>query len=199
MTELVLMQGIPASGKSKKAAEIAENIDGVRINRDDLRDMLYGKGFEGESFNKWLQKEVKNVEMIICKYYLEKGTSVVIDDTNLRNKTINLWKDFANNMDANFNTHKMNTPYSTCLKRNARRENPVPRKQMERMWETFKELKSNNKKDKKINLTYEEFGRNAKEVTTSDVSRPYNMNLRDNKRARDWSILNNQIVGHEEY
>lgn len=141
MTKLILIQGIPASGKSTKAKELREEINGIKISRDDLRDMLHGEGLEGENFDNNLQKDLKEIEMIIAGYYLGRRISVVIDDTNLTDYTIKEWKNLAKNLDVEFSIYEMNTPYDVCIKRNSKRENPVPKKDMQRMWLVFKNLK----------------------------------------------------------
>ncbi len=89
MPRLTAFKGIPGSGKSTAARELVKKsgYGKARINRDDLRAMIY------DSFwNKHLEKHIVGVEKAIAKYFLENGIPVIIDDTNLAR---NVWPQFV--------------------------------------------------------------------------------------------------------
>lgn len=91
MAKLILTRGIPASGKSTWAkAWVQEDPQNrVRVNRDDLRRMLYGGT---ETLLTWHQEQnVSAVEKAIAKVALDKGKDVVVDAMNLRAKWVREW------------------------------------------------------------------------------------------------------------
>ena len=86
MAKLIIMKGLPGSGKTTRALEILKT-DGncVRVNRDSLRAMMFGdRAWSGHQ-----EKIVTEIERTIVKQMLTLGKNVIVDDTNLRN----YWKD----------------------------------------------------------------------------------------------------------
>lgn len=120
MSKLIMMKGLPASGKSTKAKEIVAQGDWVRINRDLLREMLH--------FGEWSgSNEGKTVDAAnaLARHYLTHGTSVVIDDCNLGETHRQKWSGIAKECDAKFEVVEITTPVSTCCFRDADRPNKV--------------------------------------------------------------------------
>lgn len=120
MAKLILMQGLPASGKSTKAEEIIkESGNCVRINRDLLREMLH--------FNKWSGHNegiTKSIARCIAKECLLKS-NVIIDDTNLSDSVVQSWKDLAKETNSKFEKVVLDTPMEECIKRDNLREKYV--------------------------------------------------------------------------
>jgi predicted kinase len=89
MTELVVTRGLPASGKSTWAkgwvAEDPKNR--VRVNRDDLRHMMFGF-YWGDGVN---EDAVSAAEEAMVKAALAKGQSVVVDATHLKASYVKRW------------------------------------------------------------------------------------------------------------
>ena len=87
MQKLLILQGIPASGKSFWAKKfVLENPSYVRVSRDDLRRMR-GKYWipEQESLiTKWEMQCVANT--------LDEGFNVVLDATNLNVSHLKKWE-----------------------------------------------------------------------------------------------------------
>lgn len=79
MTQLILTRGLPASGKSTWARKLVEeNTNIVRLNRDDFRQMLFGKAVldtTGEAM-------VTAAQHGAVDNALAAGFNVVVDDTN---------------------------------------------------------------------------------------------------------------------
>lgn len=115
------MRGLPASGKSTRAKEIMEESGNVvRINKDLLRTMLH--------FDKWSginESTTRDVARTIASSLLERGTNVLIDDTNLNDGTFQSWKDLALRIGAKVEVINIDTPYAQCIMRDRTRENPV--------------------------------------------------------------------------
>lgn len=121
MSKLILMQGLPASGKSTRAEEIMkESGNAVRLNRDLLRTMLH--------FNKWSGKNervTKNAEVLLAINSLTDDKVVIIDDTNLNPRTVQSWKDLAEQMRAKFEIEKVETDFYECIGRDIIRPDSV--------------------------------------------------------------------------
>lgn len=123
MKQLIVMKWLPASGKSTRAKEIMDSKPKntiVRLNRDLLRQMMHF--WEYSTLN---EREIMNVEKILAQYFLKYDFDVIIDDTNLKTKNLNLWKDVAEICDADLEIVNMNTPLDECIERDSKRVNPV--------------------------------------------------------------------------
>lgn len=119
--KLIVLRGLPASGKTTLAREMLGHDSGaIRVNKDLIRDMLFfGYDPETEPYVKWIETEV-------ARLMLEEGFSVVVDDTNLKDIDIATWQTFAERH--RFSPPKIvniKTPVALCIKRDAKRESPV--------------------------------------------------------------------------
>jgi predicted kinase len=86
-----MMRGLPGSGKTTRARElVTQTGNSARVNRDDLRAMLF--------YGKWSGKReaaVIAVEKAIAHALLVQGLNPIIDDTNLLPKHLQMWSQFA--------------------------------------------------------------------------------------------------------
>ncbi len=116
------MQGLPGSGKSTKAEEILKK-DGnaVRINKDLLRTMLHFDKWSGQNEGK-----TQKAALTLAKMFLILGNAnVIIDDTNLNEKTLQSWKDLAKECRTKIEYHRMETSVEECIDRDYIREDKV--------------------------------------------------------------------------
>jgi len=128
MGKLIIMQGLPASGKTTKSKEMLK-ADGnaIRVNKDELRLMLHGdRGWSGK------QEGLTNkVQKAMIVEGLSLGKTVIVDDTNLNNSRVDSLKSLAG-------SHKVqivqvDTPFDECVYRDSMREESVGRDVIERM------------------------------------------------------------------
>lgn len=129
MSKLLILRGIPASGKSTFAkAWVQEDPQSrVRVNRDDLRRMLYGTT---DTLLTWQQEQhVSAVEKAIAKTALEKGKDVVVDAMNLRAKWVKQW--FTLGYDVEFKDFEVSI--EVALMRNMQRGLPMPHEVIEKI------------------------------------------------------------------
>ncbi|WIB25859.1 AAA family ATPase [Curtobacterium sp. MCSS17_015] len=121
MKQLIITRGIPASGKSTWAKEwVAEDPDHrVRVNRDELRHML---------FNKWHgvnEDVVTSVERAAVIAAIRSGQSVVVDATHLHPRSLRPWLDMADRFSALFVVRDFDVPDEEAIERDANRAKPV--------------------------------------------------------------------------
>lgn len=133
MAKLLLLRGLPASGKSTYARNLV-NCDQpawVRINWDEQRESLWGGG----PFTKEKERKMQDATMEMAAHYLKNGVNVVVDNTNLNQKTVVSWLGLASNTDSKFEVLDIKTPIEECIRRDAARDGKahVGRPVIERM------------------------------------------------------------------
>lgn len=139
--EILVLQGIPGSGKSTFAREFLQfHPDYVRINRDDLRNM---------SGKYWVPKRedyISEAEKSLVDIALKNKYNVILDATNLNPKTLKWIKEVANKYNANIEYKKMDTPLEECIRRDSLRPYPVGESEIKRMYNTYYDEQGNRKK-----------------------------------------------------
>jgi len=127
--KLIMMVGLPASGKSFVAEQLALKENAVIHSSDSLRQELFGD----------VNIQDKNGELFIelhnrIKRDLKEGKNVIYDATNLNYKKR---KGFLEEL-KKINVHKqcifVATPYEKCIEQNKVREKKVPEHVIRRMY-----------------------------------------------------------------
>ncbi len=146
---LTVFRGLPGSGKSTMAREmVAWNPNTIRVNRDDLRKMLHGD----LPWSKERERRTVSAEQAIAENALMQGISVVVDDTNILGKGVELWQTYAAGINQTIGADQGRdcslvsvqikdltvppwAPIYECIRRDALREEParVGRGVIERM------------------------------------------------------------------
>lgn len=89
----------------------------ARVNRDDLRFQMYGK-----YVLQYMQEETVTIaQHAQVRALLAAGISTVVDDTNLRAKTVRDLRDIAASVGAEVVFKDFNTSVEVCIERNAAR------------------------------------------------------------------------------
>lgn len=122
MSKLIIMKGLPASGKSTKAEELVRaSGNAVRLNKDLLRTMMH--------FDKWSgrnEQATQDAEHELAKYFLSHGKNVIVDDTNLNPKTVGYWVQLAKSMNAGIEYVDMtDVSVKDCIERDWKRDKQV--------------------------------------------------------------------------
>ncbi len=124
--KILMLSGLPASGKSTYAADLVKQGNWIRVNRDLLRTMLH--------FDKWSgpnEEMTVAIEQIITAFALKAGKSVVVDDCNLNPKNKTMWMNLVGetagvtDFKHKFEHKHFDTSWQECVQRDLKREKPV--------------------------------------------------------------------------
>ena len=127
MSTLVIMRGLPASGKTTYARKwVAEDPGNrARVNRDDLRAMVHN----GVYIAGVTESQIINARDFLILGLLHSSGDVICDDTNLDGTTMRGLKRLAAKAGSDYQIVDLtSTPLEECLARNAARtdKKPVP-------------------------------------------------------------------------
>lgn len=141
MSKLIICRGIPASGKTFWAKQwvLEDPEHRVRFNNDDIRNML-GKY--------WVPSREPMVAAMKDSFVEEAillRLDMVVDNTNLNNKEIEYWKNWANlhNYDLEYKDF-FDTPLSVCIERDKTRDPQVSEKVIRNFYNNYKDIYSLN-------------------------------------------------------
>lgn len=132
MVKFYMMIGLPASGKSTIAKEIAKKENAVIISTDDLRQELLNDVNSQENNNLIFKEAERRL-----KTNIEAGRNVIFDATNINYKKRRDWLNRFNRYAVKKIGILVATPYEECLERNAWRERKVPEEVIKRMYFNF--------------------------------------------------------------
>ncbi len=138
MKQLVVLRGLPGSGKSTWAKQwVAEERGRVRVNKDDIRMMLFNVEFDPKN-----EAVVHDVFLQNVRIHLSRGRSVVADNTHLKASYVKELHALAASIGNVEVIEKwMNVDLNECIRRNFARERQVPvdvLRQMDKSREAFR-------------------------------------------------------------
>lgn len=119
--KLLVLRGLPASGKSTFAKKLTEQ-GWVRTNKDDIRASLYCGNWKRKD-----EKQVIRVRNTIVADALFHRKNVVVDDTNLNPVHVKELGQMARKYDADFEVNEkfLEVPIEVCISRDLQRPNSV--------------------------------------------------------------------------
>lgn len=130
-TDIVLVCGLPAAGKSHFARRFFLDSGRKRVNRKEIRRLL----FEMTSFgNKWSENMfshidenlVKHTERKVIEHLLVNEGKVLVDNTSITAASRRIYVSIARRFNRTIGIIFLNTPVLLCLERNKGKEDPVP-------------------------------------------------------------------------
>lgn len=126
MKKLIVMRGLPGSGKSTKAKELRASLveqgwEAFRINRDLLRVMLHYGVWNPLNEGATMDVQMASVKALLGKKHTGKNLAVIIDDSNLTERHLARWKEVAAEFSAEYVLNDMETPIEICIERDAKR------------------------------------------------------------------------------
>ena len=127
--KILVLQGVPASGKTTFAKEWLVSHPGwVRVNRDDIRSCM------NDTWSRDLENHVIDIEHFIITSSLNKEKSVIVDDTNLNPQTIQRLRDLANIYECEIEFKEFRIDFRTALDRDSQRENRIGEKELRKFF-----------------------------------------------------------------
>lgn len=132
MPKLILLCGIPGSGKSNYSLKIAKKHDVKIFSSDDLREELFGDVNNQDNNVKLFEELHKRI-----KCCLREGKSAIYDACNISYKRRMAFLAELKNIPCEKICVLIATPYEECLERNSKRDRHVPEHVIERMYRQF--------------------------------------------------------------
>lgn len=115
MAKLVLLRGLPASGKSTYSAQLV--MQGYkRINADDLRVMV-----DNGTYTKANEKFITDVMQTMAALALQSGLNVVYDNTNFNPFHVRWARSLARDTRSELEIVDIKTPLEVCITRDLER------------------------------------------------------------------------------
>jgi predicted kinase len=137
MQKVIILVGLPASGKSTWANEIFTAETGMWeiISWDCLRHFDAEGNPRSYKFKKKSETEIRDASYEMARKFLSQGRNLIIDNTNLSESSRQHWRFIAEQAGAEVEVKEFNTPLDECVRRNEFRTGwrKVPRPVIERM------------------------------------------------------------------
>lgn len=133
--KIVLMKGLPGSGKSTRAREMLSRHPEhyKRLNRDCLREMQ-----DGGKHSLGREKLIRRTELRLACFFLEEGYSVIVDDCNCSPSAQAMWRGLAEKQQIALEIVDLtDVPLETCIERDLRRERSVGERVIRQMYRQF--------------------------------------------------------------
>lgn len=143
--KILITKGLPASGKTTWAKVWCnDNPEYKRINKDDLRMMLDNGKWTPEN-----EKFIVNARNVLIRAAMIRGLGIVIDDTNLAQKHVDIIQEIVNVYNRVEEGNKSSKKYEieivdfthvdlqTCIDRDEAREGKVGEKVIRGMYDQF--------------------------------------------------------------
>ena len=129
---VIMCKGLPASGKTTWAKEQVRKHGYKRVNKDDLRAMI-----DCSKWSKSNEDFIVSVRNFVIMEALGCKKDVIIDDTNFEPKHEAAIRKIAETYSSEFEVKFFDTPVEECIKRDARRENPVGEEVIRDMYHNY--------------------------------------------------------------
>lgn len=129
---VVLLKGLPASGKSTAAKEMVRmNSNWKRINKDDLRAMI-----DDGQWSPSNEKLILKVRDGLIMQFVNEGFNVIVDDTNLHPKHEEHIRQLVGDK-AKVEVQFFDVSVDECIERDLKRTNSVGEKVIRKMYTEF--------------------------------------------------------------
>lgn len=129
--EIILVCGLPGSGKSHFARAHFLQSGRKRVNRKEIRRLLFEMTHFGQ---KWTEKDfaasdeflVKHVERKIVEHLLQNHQKLLVDNTSVSREARKSYLTIAHQMGRSIGAIFLDTPVRLCMERNRSREDSLP-------------------------------------------------------------------------
>lgn len=130
--KILVLQGVPASGKSTFARSLVlKDKSYVIVSRDAIREA------RGDYWIPEHEDYISDIEEFEIRSAIKHNLNPIIDATNLNPKTIAKWKNLAEELNANIEFKMFEIDFATALERDSKRERSVGKKVLERFFRNY--------------------------------------------------------------
>ena len=130
--KILVLQGVPASGKSTFAKSLVlKDKSYVIVSRDAIREA------RGEYWIPEHEDYISDIEEFEIRSAIKHNLNPIIDATNLNPKTIAKWKNLAEELNVNIEFKMFEIDFATALERDSKRERSVGKKVLERFFRDY--------------------------------------------------------------
>ena len=130
--KILVLQGVPASGKSTFARSLVlKDKSYVIVSRDAIREA------RGEYWIPEHEDYISDIEEFEIRSAIKHNLNPIIDATNLNPKTIAKWKNLAEELNVNIEFKLFEIDFATALERDGKRERSVGKKVLERFFRDY--------------------------------------------------------------
>ena len=125
-SDIVLVCGLPGSGKSFFAKKYFAKAGRKRVNRKEIRQYLYemitfNDKYSEDKFDLVDEALVKHIEKKIIEHLLQLGERILVDNMSISATSRELYLEIAKRSKKTISAIFINTDLVTCLKRNRER------------------------------------------------------------------------------
>ena len=131
MNKIIMLIGLPGSGKSYFAKRLAVNEDAIIYSSDIIRQEMFDNINDIEHNAKVFGELYKKVRSVI------KNNNVIIDATNISYKRRKHFAEQAKKYNCQIICYLIATPYKQCLENNKKRDRVVPEYAIKNMYKSF--------------------------------------------------------------
>lgn len=129
--DIVIVCGLPGSGKSHFASRYFKDTGRNRVNRKEIRRMIFemtnfGAVWSEDKFDTADDFLVKHVERKIIEHLLQHNRQVLVDNISVSRSSRKIYVDIAKQMRKSIGVIYLHAPVIKCLERNREREDAVP-------------------------------------------------------------------------
>ena len=130
--KILVLQGVPASGKSTFARSLVlKDKSYVIVSRDAIREA------RGEYWIPEHEDYISDIEEFEIRSAIKHNLNPIIDASNLNPKTIAKWKNLAEELNVNIEFKMFEIDFATALERDSKRERSVGKKVLERFFRNY--------------------------------------------------------------
>jgi predicted kinase len=130
--KLLILQGIPASGKSTWSRNfIKGKTDWFRVCRDDIRNM------RGDYWIQEQERLIETMEDALVAYAMGQDLNVLVDATNLNPKIISKWKTMASNFEYDIEFLMFYISLEEAIERDSKRDRQVGEEVIKRFYNQY--------------------------------------------------------------
>lgn len=158
MSKIIVLQGVPASGKSTWAREFVKGKeDWIIVSRDSIRE---SRG------NYWIPSQedfITDIEIFYIKSAIAHKFNIIIDATNLNPKTIKKWKKIAENHKYEIEFKEFKITLAEAIDRDRERERSVGETVVKKFFKQYypEEYSSYQNEEIRISIPFDNNKKNA--------------------------------------